>query len=632
MRKITLQWKTLLLAAMAFLPSAWETNAQCLTAASGLYPEATYTPATCDGVEENMITDLGYASEFSNVNVTLGQTYTFSSSIATDYITISADDGATSAASGAGPLTWVSTIDGVVRFYTHTDAACGASTVFRLRNVKCGIPSTDAPDFVNLQYPGSASVAVLNGVTVYGQVYEGGLTDVEPGLSGQAAGITAWIGLNNADTDPSTWTYWVEATHNAAQVSNNDEYMAEIGANLLPGTYYYTFRYRLNSGLYFYGGIDVNGEFGNFWNGTTYISGILTVDPLPNDYFDGADLITCGGSYSGDTSIATLDEDDAPDGGSVDLDAPNLWYQYTGTGTPQTVTLSLCGSLYDTSVIVYTGSSGALTYVAGNDDGCGTPEEPELQSFLTFNSDGTSTYYITVEGYNPASYGEYTMNVTCTDITPPAVENQTCSTALTVLTDGSDTASDNSFGDAAATQPTCDLFGTIQDVWFAFEATSATADVLVTSGTMTAFNFNVYSGACGSLTPIEDACNFNLTVPTTESLTGLTAGQIYYIQVWSNTAEQGTFTLRVTDPNLAVDNFDVANFAYYPNPVKNVLNLSYKTSMSSVAVFNLLGQEVISKVVNANESQIDMSHLPNGAYMVKVTADEQVKTIKVIKQ
>ena len=63
-----------------------------------------------------------------------------------------------------------------------------------------------------------------------------------------------------------------------------------------------------------------------------------------------------------------------------------------------------------------------------------------------------------------------------------------------------------------------------------------------------------------------------------------------------------------------------------------MLNLSYTQNISSVVVFNLLGQEVVSRTVNANQSQIDMSHLPTGTYMVKVTADNQVKTIKVIKE
>jgi hypothetical protein len=51
-----------------------------------------------------------------------------------------------------------------------------------------------------------------------------------------------------------------------------------------------------------------------------------------------------------------------------------------------------------------------------------------------------------------------------------------------------------------------------------------------------------------------------------------------------------------------------------------------------VAVFNLLGQKMSSKTVNANQSKVDMSNLASGTYVVKVTADNQTKTIKVIKE
>jgi hypothetical protein len=74
------------------------------------------------------------------------------------------------------------------------------------------------------------------------------------------------------------------------------------------------------------------------------------------------------------------------------------------------------------------------------------------------------------------------------------------------------------------------------------------------------------------------------------------------------------------------------NFRAYPNPVQNVLNLSYNKSISNVKVFNLLGQEVMTNAINANQSQINMSHLASGTYLVKVTADSQVKTIKVVKE
>ena len=42
-------------------------------------------------------------------------------------------------------------------------------------------------------------------------------------------------------------------------------------------------------------------------------------------------------------------------------------------------------------------------------------------SRVTFTSDGVSTYYIAVEGYNVSSVGAFNMEVTCTSVTPPAV-------------------------------------------------------------------------------------------------------------------------------------------------------------------------------------------------------------------
>lgn len=78
--------------------------------------------------------------------------------------------------------------------------------------------------------------------------------------------------------------------------------------------------------------------------------------------------------------------------------------------------------------------------------------------------------------------------------------------------------------------------------------------------------------------------------------------------------------------------FDNDNFVSYPNPVKDFLNIGYNQSITNVEVFNLLGQRVITKIVNANQSKIDMSGLNAGTYLVKVTADSQTKTIKVIKE
>jgi hypothetical protein len=62
------------------------------------------------------------------------------------------------------------------------------------------------------------------------------------------------------------------------------------------------------------------------------------------------------------------------------------------------------------------------------------------------------------------------------------------------------------------------------------------------------------------------------------------------------------------------------------------LNLSYNQEISNVEIFNLLGQRVSASTINANQGQVDMSNLSNGVYLVKVTSNNQDKTIRVIKE
>ncbi|NVO20032.1 MAG: DUF5018 domain-containing protein [Bacteroidetes bacterium] len=126
-------------------------------------------------------------------------------------------------------------------------------------------------NWANLQWPGDGTIAGGGDFSVYGQVYVAGFT----GQPAQLAGLQAWVGYSTLNSDPSTWTTWVPASYNVA-VGNNDEFQLNLGPLITSaGTYYYAFRYRLNSGSYYYGGYSAGG--GGFWNGTSYSAGVLTV-------------------------------------------------------------------------------------------------------------------------------------------------------------------------------------------------------------------------------------------------------------------------------------------------------------------------------------------------------------------
>ncbi len=83
---------------------------------------------------------------------------------------------------------------------------------------------------------------------------------------------------------------------------------------------------------------------------------------------------------------------------------------------------------------------------------------------------------------------------------------------------------------------------------------------------------------------------------------------------------------------LGNDGFSGAGFSYYPNPVKDRLTLSYGGNITALAVYNMLGQQVIKNEVNGNEAVIDMASLSKGTYLVKVEADNAVRTVRIIKQ
>lgn len=113
--------------------------------------------------------------------------------------------------------------------------------------------------------------------------------------------------------------------------------------------------------------------------------------------------------------------------------------------------------------------------------------------------------------------------------------------------------------------------------------------------------------------------------------TQLTNGSTYYgtQTVGECTSE---YIAVLIDLVLGKDDFGRNAFSVYPNPVKDILNISYTAEITSVTVHNLLGQQVIATQPNATEVKIDLSGLAEATYIVNVTAGNTVKTIKVVKK
>ena len=70
----------------------------------------------------------------------------------------------------------------------------------------------------------------------------------------------------------------------------------------------------------------------------------------------------------------------------------------------------------------------------------------------------------------------------------------------------------------------------------------------------------------------------------------------------------------------------------YPNPVKDVITVKAE-NLSSVVIYNSIGQKVFAQELDANELTINMSDYETGIYMVRIVADgnEVIRKISVIK-
>ncbi|WP_299258317.1 glycoside hydrolase family 9 protein [uncultured Aquimarina sp.] len=87
---------------------------------------------------------------------------------------------------------------------------------------------------------------------------------------------------------------------------------------------------------------------------------------------------------------------------------------------------------------------------------------------------------------------------------------------------------------------------------------------------------------------------------------------------------------------LSVDDLEEISevFKVYPNPTKKTLNIKTPISKgsSSIELYSIQGKKVFSKELNSNQSNLDISNLSAGLYLVKINSNTNSYTTKIIKQ
>ena len=126
----------------------------------------------------------------------------------------------------------------------------------------------------------------------------------------------------------------------------------------------------------------------------------------------------------------------------------------------------------------------------------------------------------------------------------------------------------------------------------------------------------------------EDALVNELALP---SSTQLVSGTTYFAVVTEDGCKTLPYYVTATVA-LGTVNQTMDSLSYYPNPVQNQLTISYSENITSITLFNLVGQKVMDVKPNITNVVLDMSTLSVGSYIIQVNSDQASRVFKLIKK
>ena len=168
------------------------------------------------------------------------------------------------------------------------------------------------------------------------------------------------------------------------------------------------------------------------------------------------------------------------------------------------------------------------------------------------------------------------------------------------------------------------------------------------------YKFTITTAGTITLTLTTLPADYNLrlvnsagTIITTSAQTGTTsetinytaAAGIYYARVYAplSTTFNATscYTLKVQLGTATKELYTDNSLEVFPNPVQNLLNVDLKSNkgISEIQLFDINGIQVMSKRTSSVRSQMNLSKLSAGIYLMKVVKDGVVVSkTKVVKQ
>jgi hypothetical protein len=355
-----------------------------------------------------------------------------------------------------------------------------------------------------------------------------------------------------------------------------------------------------------------------------------------NDTCENAIELAVGSNFEEEVITATLEGATDDLGGST----PDIWFSVvvpeSGNITIET-DYATDSPMHDTFLFLFSGECG--TSQTGFDDNSGNGDFAKLEL-----SGYTPGDVLRVKVDKDADSGDPVgaFLISAYDLIPPP-SNDECVDAinLDVQYNTADYTSTTPYAgtieaatDSGIPASSCDGWtGTANDdVWFTF--TPNIDNLYITLEDEFDGVLELFSGTCDDLTLIN--CADNGAIPEIDA-TDLTIGEQYFFRVFNfgiTTTSLPNFNISVWTENHGVGLAEevIDGFAMHPNPVEDVLTVNADNTITTISVYNLIGQEVLTALPNTTETQVDMSNLPAGTYIVKVQAGSQLGSYNLIKE
>jgi hypothetical protein len=291
------------------------------------------------------------------------------------------------------------------------------------------------------------------------------------------------------------------------------------------------------------------------------------------------------------------------------------YFKITTTGTTNN-TFSLVGpSGVDYDMTVYNSAGTQI----------GSSTSATATETVSLSNQAAGTYYVKIYGYNGAN------SATCYTITVTANTVTGCSSTYDVSTNGT-------AGGAAQIPLNTNVTGLISpsadiDYYKFIITTGGTATITLTT-LPGDYDIRLYSS--DGTTQLAISQNGGTTSETISRT--YTAGT-YYVRVYGyNGANSSTncYTLRVATGTASRENeLIVGNkVTVFPNPVNSKLTVKMDDikGVADIRIFDIYGKLVLQRSSTLSSTQLDVSKLPAGVYMMKIKDRKSEFSAKIVKE